>query len=52
VRFDGRTREVRRSPPRLGEHTRGLLLEAGYSAEAIDALVASGAAREFKAAGR
>lgn len=52
VRFDGRTREVRRSPPRLGEHTRGLLLEAGYSAEAIDALVASGAAREFKATGR
>lgn len=31
--------------PRLGEHTRGVLLQAGYTNQEIDALVASGAAR-------
>jgi crotonobetainyl-CoA:carnitine CoA-transferase CaiB-like acyl-CoA transferase len=32
------------SAPRLGEHTREILAEAGYSADEIDALVASGRA--------
>ena len=37
--------EVRRHAPRLGEHTREVLGEAGLGEAAIDALVASGAAR-------
>jgi crotonobetainyl-CoA:carnitine CoA-transferase CaiB-like acyl-CoA transferase len=35
-------REVRRPPPRLGEHTREVLEEAGYEEEAIEALFRSG----------
>jgi len=35
----------RRHAPRLGEHTREVLKEAGYSDEAIDAMAKSGAAR-------
>jgi crotonobetainyl-CoA:carnitine CoA-transferase CaiB-like acyl-CoA transferase len=37
--------ELRRHAPRLGEHTRELLEELGYTAERIESLLASGAAR-------
>jgi len=38
--------EYRRHAPRHGEHTREVLAEAGYADDAIDALLASGAARQ------
>lgn len=44
VRYDGQVPPVRRLPPRLGEHTREVLVELGYSAVEIDSLLAEGAA--------
>jgi crotonobetainyl-CoA:carnitine CoA-transferase CaiB-like acyl-CoA transferase len=44
-RFSGGERTTETSAPRLGEHTRTVLSEAGYSAAEIDALLATGAAR-------
>jgi crotonobetainyl-CoA:carnitine CoA-transferase CaiB-like acyl-CoA transferase len=37
---------LRLAPPRLGEHSRELLLEAGLDAEEVDRLVSSGVAVE------
>jgi crotonobetainyl-CoA:carnitine CoA-transferase CaiB-like acyl-CoA transferase len=37
--------QYRRHAPRLGEHTREVLVEIGYSAAQVDALLSSGAAR-------
>jgi crotonobetainyl-CoA:carnitine CoA-transferase CaiB-like acyl-CoA transferase len=38
--------EIRTPPPLLGQHTREILAEAGYSAAEIDAMLAGGAAAE------
>ena len=45
VRFDG-VRPPVGNPPRLGEHTREVLSEAGFDNADIDALIASRAARQ------
>ena len=45
VRFDG-VRPPLRYPPRLGEHTRAVLAEAGFADADIDALIGARAARE------
>lgn len=42
VRFSGSPSSIRRMQPRLGEHSREVLAEAGYSDEAIKALLAQG----------
>jgi crotonobetainyl-CoA:carnitine CoA-transferase CaiB-like acyl-CoA transferase len=43
VRFSDSPPEIRRLPPRLGEHGREILRELGVSCAEIDALAASGA---------
>jgi crotonobetainyl-CoA:carnitine CoA-transferase CaiB-like acyl-CoA transferase len=45
VRFDGAHPPIG-LPPRLGQHTREILQEAGLTKEAVDALLASKAARQ------
>jgi formyl-CoA transferase len=40
VKLEGTPGTVRRPPPRLGEHTRGVLAELGFTAAEIDTLVA------------
>lgn len=45
VRFDAAPSGLRRHAPRLGEHTRAVLIEVGWSEARVDALVDSGAAR-------
>jgi crotonobetainyl-CoA:carnitine CoA-transferase CaiB-like acyl-CoA transferase len=42
IRLDGETAAVRAAPPLLGEHSREILSEAGYSDPEIDRLVADG----------
>jgi crotonobetainyl-CoA:carnitine CoA-transferase CaiB-like acyl-CoA transferase len=44
VRFPGTETPPRRPAPKLGQHTREVLLEAGYSEEAVEAMLAAGAA--------
>jgi crotonobetainyl-CoA:carnitine CoA-transferase CaiB-like acyl-CoA transferase len=46
-RFSRTPAEVRRLAPRLGEHTREVLREAGYADADVEALVAAGAARSL-----
>ncbi len=45
LRFAGTPATIRTPAPRLGEHTRELLSQAGYTHEQIDAMLAAGAAR-------
>jgi crotonobetainyl-CoA:carnitine CoA-transferase CaiB-like acyl-CoA transferase len=44
VRFPGARETPARAAPQLGQHTREVLLEAGYPPEAVEALLRSGAA--------
>ncbi len=43
VKFHGTPGGVKRAAPVLGQHSREVLAEAGYSSEEIEALIASGA---------
>ena len=45
VTFSATPADVRRLPPRLGEHTREILAETGLDPSRIEALIASKAAR-------
>jgi crotonobetainyl-CoA:carnitine CoA-transferase CaiB-like acyl-CoA transferase len=44
ARFPGADDGPRRPAPKLGQHTREVLAEAGYAAAEIDQLIAEGAA--------
>jgi crotonobetainyl-CoA:carnitine CoA-transferase CaiB-like acyl-CoA transferase len=44
VRFPGAAHGPARPAPRLGEHTREVLREAGFGEAEVEALIASGAA--------
>jgi crotonobetainyl-CoA:carnitine CoA-transferase CaiB-like acyl-CoA transferase len=44
IRFGGVAAAPPRAPPDLGQHTREVLAEAGYGPEAIEAMLAAGAA--------
>jgi crotonobetainyl-CoA:carnitine CoA-transferase CaiB-like acyl-CoA transferase len=46
IKFSKTPSEVRRGAPQVGEHSREVLLEAGFSGEAIDALISSGSVRQ------
>lgn len=46
VKFHGTAPNVSKPPPRLGEHSREILADLGYSESAIDTLYASGAISE------
>jgi crotonobetainyl-CoA:carnitine CoA-transferase CaiB-like acyl-CoA transferase len=48
-RFSATPAEVRRLAPRLGEHTREVLAEAGFGADEIRSLIDTGAARQLDA---
>ncbi|MFF5234578.1 CaiB/BaiF CoA transferase family protein [Dactylosporangium sp. NPDC000521] len=45
VRYDGELPALRAAPPELGEHTRDMLCEVGFSAADVDAFAASGVVR-------
>ena len=45
-RFSRTEPDIRRLPPRLGEHSVEILAEAGFSRVDIDELIASGATRD------
>jgi crotonobetainyl-CoA:carnitine CoA-transferase CaiB-like acyl-CoA transferase len=45
VAYSATPGEIRRLPPRLGEHSLEVLREAGLGAGAIEAMIASGATR-------
>src|SRR5205085_6962128 len=45
-RFSRTKPEIRRLPPRLGEHSLEILAEAGLSSSEIDALIATGATQD------
>jgi crotonobetainyl-CoA:carnitine CoA-transferase CaiB-like acyl-CoA transferase len=47
-KLSGGARSDFRAAPKLGQHTREVLSEAGYSKDEIDALISSGAARAWK----
>lgn len=51
VRYDGKAPNVRRMPPALGEHTREVLAEVGYSQDEIEQLLTEGVALASQAKG-
>ena len=48
VRFDKTPSSIRRLQPRLGEHSREVLAEAGFSEAEIDGLLDAGVTKQFE----
>jgi crotonobetainyl-CoA:carnitine CoA-transferase CaiB-like acyl-CoA transferase len=46
IRMSGTPASVRRGPAEVGQHSREVLLESGFGADEVDALIASGAITE------
>jgi crotonobetainyl-CoA:carnitine CoA-transferase CaiB-like acyl-CoA transferase len=46
IKFSRTPSEIRRGAPQTGEHSREVLLEAGFSADAIDELISAGTVRQ------
>ncbi|OWT60165.1 CaiB/BaiF CoA transferase family protein [Candidimonas nitroreducens] len=51
LRFDGRRNDIRRPPPRLGEHSREILAGLGYDGGEIEALLQAGTIQAPRHAG-
>ena len=47
INFSSTPASIRRLPPRLGEHTEEILLQAGYSPDQVATLLDSGVARDI-----
>jgi crotonobetainyl-CoA:carnitine CoA-transferase CaiB-like acyl-CoA transferase len=48
IRYDGNEITVRQVPPRLGEHTKQILEEYGFTSQEIDKLIENGAVKPYE----
>ncbi|MBP1930935.1 CaiB/BaiF CoA transferase family protein [Ammoniphilus resinae] len=48
LRYDGQTPEIKKAPPELGEHTKQILLEYGYSEKEVEELLHTNVVRAYQ----